>query len=101
MHRSQGVWTMLDRNFYDSLSDLSPFEIKDELIKLAKSSSQKSAKAFLNAGRGNPNWTATRAREAFFLLGQFALTEAKRVSFVEEAGLAGMPPVDGCYKRLK
>ncbi|MBD9496418.1 hypothetical protein IB271_21030, partial [Ensifer sp. ENS01] len=52
---------MLDRNFYDSLSDLSPFEIKDELIKLAKSSSQKSAKAFLNAGRGNPNWTATRA----------------------------------------
>ncbi|WP_429807352.1 bifunctional aspartate transaminase/aspartate 4-decarboxylase [Ensifer sp. B1-9] len=92
---------MLDRNFYDSISDLSPFEIKDELIKLAKSSSQKSAKAFLNAGRGNPNWTATRAREAFFLLGQFALTEAKRAYYDPKAGVAGMPPQDGAHQRFQ
>lgn len=92
---------MLDRKFYDSISDLSPFEIKDELIKLAKTSSQKSAKAFLNAGRGNPNWTATRAREAFFLLGQFALTEAKRAYYDPKAGVAGMPPQDGAHARFE
>src|SRR4051794_27762472 len=34
---------------------LSPFEIKDELIKLAKSASRTTQAAFLNAGRGNPN----------------------------------------------
>ena len=38
---------------------LSPFEIKDELIKLAKKTSRTSQSAFLNAGRGNPNWVAT------------------------------------------
>ena len=92
---------MLDRKFYDSISDLSPFEIKDELIKLAKTSSQQSAKAFLNAGRGNPNWTATRAREAFFLLGQFALTESKRAYYDPKAGVAGMPPKDGVHARFE
>ncbi|OCP23134.1 MULTISPECIES: bifunctional aspartate transaminase/aspartate 4-decarboxylase [unclassified Ensifer] len=92
---------MLDRKFYDSISDLSPFEIKDELIKLAKVSAQKSTKAFLNAGRGNPNWTATRAREAFFLLGQFALTEAKRAYYDPKAGVAGMPPQDGAHARFQ
>ena len=38
---------------------LSPFEIKDELIKLAKKTSKTTQLAFLNAGRGNPNWIAT------------------------------------------
>ena len=90
---------MTEAGIYAKFVDLSPFEIKDELIRLAQA--DKSGRAYLNAGRGNPNWIATKAREAFFLLGQFALTEAKRVSFDEEAGLAGMPPVDGCYKRLK
>jgi aspartate 4-decarboxylase len=92
---------MADENIYANFEDLSPFEIKDELIKLARAEADKSAGAFLNAGRGNPNWIATRAREAFFLLGQFALTEAKRVFEDDEVGLAGMPPRDGSYKRLK
>jgi len=55
---------------------LSPFEIKDELIRLAKETSRTTQSAFLNAGRGNPNWIATTPREGFFLLGQFAVTEA-------------------------
>ncbi len=38
---------------------LSPFEIKNELIKLAKKTSRTTQSAFLNAGRGNPNWIAT------------------------------------------
>lgn len=85
---------------YKSFEKLSPFEIKDELIKLAKDDAKKSAHMFLNAGRGNPNWIATGAREAFFLLGQFALTEARRVMDDPDAGLAGMPPSEGSYKRL-
>jgi len=78
---------------------LSPFEIKDELIKLAKKTSQRSQSAFLNAGRGNPNWIATTPREGFFLLGQFAITESKRV-MEHVAGLGGMPQAQGIANRL-
>jgi aspartate 4-decarboxylase len=83
---------------FQSYEVLSPFEIKDELIKLARAHSQKSAQAFLNAGRGNPNWIATTPREGFFLLGQFALTESKRV--MEQPGLGGMPEQPGVAGRL-
>jgi aspartate 4-decarboxylase len=79
---------------------LSPFEIKDELIKLAKSSSRTTQSAFLNAGRGNPNWIATTPREGFFLLGQFALTESRR-AMEHPAGLAGMPQAQGIARRLE
>jgi len=79
---------------------LSPFEIKDELIKLAKAASRTSQSAFLNAGRGNPNWVATEPREAFFLLGQFAVTESKRVMDDHDAGLGGMPQAKGIGRRL-
>ena len=78
---------------------LSPFEIKDELIKLAKKTSRTSQSAFLNAGRGNPNWIATTPREGFFLLGQFAITESKRV-MEHPAGLGGMPQAQGIASRL-
>ena len=43
---------------------LSPFEIKNELIKLAKETSRTTQSAFLNAGRGNPNWIATSRAKA-------------------------------------
>ncbi len=79
---------------------LSPFEIKDELIKLAKKTSQRAQSAFLNAGRGNPNWIATAPREGYFLLGQFAITESKRV-MEHEAGLGGMPQAQGIAGRLE
>ena len=78
---------------------LSPFEIKDELIKLAKKSSRTTQSAFLNAGRGNPNWVATTPREGFFLLGQFAITESKRV-MEHPAGIGGMPQANGIAARL-
>jgi aspartate 4-decarboxylase len=55
------------------LSKLSPFELKDDLIQLSNEYARKSSAQLLNAGRGNPNWVATEAREAFFLLGRFAL----------------------------
>ena len=79
---------------------LSPFEIKDELIKLAKKNSRTTQSAFLNAGRGNPNWIATTPREGFFLLGQFAITESQRV-MEHPAGLGGMPQPQGIAKRLE
>ena len=78
---------------------LSPFEIKDFLIQAAKKTSVASAKAFLNAGRGNPNWIATEPREAFFLLGQFAITESKRVMDLPP-GVGGMPQASGIADRL-
>jgi aspartate 4-decarboxylase len=78
---------------------LSPFEIKDELIKLAKSTSRTTQSAFLNAGRGNPNWVATKPREAYFLLGQFAVTECTRV-MEHSAGIGGMPHAKGIADRL-
>jgi aspartate 4-decarboxylase len=79
---------------------MGPFEIKDELIKLAKKTSKTTQTAFLNAGRGNPNWIATEPREGFFLLGQFALTESRRV-MEHPAGLAGMPAAQGIAARLE
>ncbi len=58
---------------------ISPFELKDRLISLAKESQiEKSAHALLDAGRGNPNWTAAAPREAFFAFGQFAVEETRR-----------------------
>src|SRR6516165_549857 len=78
---------------------LSPFEIKDELISLAKKTSRTTQSAFLNAGRGNPNWVATTPREGFFLLGQFAITESKRV-MEHPAGIGGMPQATGIAARL-
>ncbi|SFB73449.1 aspartate 4-decarboxylase [Bosea sp. CRIB-10] len=82
-----------------SFEKLSPFEIKDELIRLAKLTAQNSSIAMLNAGRGNPNWVATTPREGFFLLGQFAITESRRV-MSKPAGIGGMPKADGIAARL-
>src|ERR1041384_1276151 len=79
---------------------LSPFEIKDELIKRAKNTSKTTQLAFLNAGRGNPNWIATTPREGFFLLGQFAITESRRV-MEHNAGIGGMPQKQGIAGRLE
>lgn len=81
------------------LERLSPFELKDKLIKIAEERAQMAgARQMLNAGRGNPNWIATTPREAFFLLGQFALTESKRVW--EDQDLGGMPGKSGIAGRF-
>jgi aspartate 4-decarboxylase len=90
----------MDVHDLQSFEKLSPFEIKDELIKLAKKTSKRTQSAFLNAGRGNPNWIATTPREGYFLLGQFAITESKRV-MEDPAGLGGMPKERGIAARLE
>ncbi len=85
----------------DELNLLSPFQLKDRLIAYARDFTQsKSATSkFLNAGRGNPNWVATTPREAFFLVGRFALEESKRVW--DEPNFGGMPHADGCADRFR
>src|SRR6058998_2948703 len=82
---------------YESLS---PFEIKDFLARAALKTSKAASVAYLNAGRGNPNWIATEPRDAFFLLGQFAITESKRVLDLP-AGVGGMPKAQGVADRLE
>jgi aspartate 4-decarboxylase len=74
---------------------LSPFELKTKLSELAD---LHDSKLMLKAGRGNPNWIATTPRDAFFLLGQFGLTESRRVW--EEPGIGGMPEAAGIADRL-
>ncbi len=78
---------------------LGPFEIKDFLQKVASKAALESSISYLNAGRGNPNWVATEPREAFFLLGQFAITECKRVLDLPP-GVGGMPKAPGIAARL-
>ena len=55
------------KRFEQGLEQMSPFEIKNDLISYAKECDQKAVCQFLNAGRGNPNWINTVAREAFLL----------------------------------
>ena len=90
----------LSREYEKKLSQMSPFEIKNELIKLAQDDTRTSSATYLNAGRGNPNWICSDAREAFLILGQFALAECRRVHY-EAAGIAGCPTKDGIADRFE
>ena len=58
-----------------ALERLSPFQLKNRLIDLAQTDPER---MMLNAGRGNPNWTAIAPRQAFFSLGHFAVSESDR-----------------------
>ena len=91
----------MDQNLkYQQYAKLGPFDIKDFLAKVATKSAQDSSLTYLNAGRGNPNWVATEPREAFFLLGQFAVLESKRVLDLPP-GVGGMPKAPGAAARLE
>jgi aspartate 4-decarboxylase len=78
---------------------LSPLEIEDLVILHAHETADISTISLINAGRGRPNWVATDARDAFFLLGQFAMTESRRVLNLP-AGIGGLPAPDGIAARL-
>jgi aspartate 4-decarboxylase len=89
------------RHTEGGLDQLSPFQLKDELIRYAReeASAKPTASKFLNAGRGNPNWVATTPRAAFFRLGEFALSESKRIW--DEPDLGGMPSRRGIAARFR
>ena len=82
---------------YDKLATLSPFELKNTLIEVASGSR---GKAMLNAGRGNPNFLATVPRQAFFRLGQFAMTESEHYWAYMPEGVGGFPQREGIEGRF-
>ena len=79
-------------------ADLSPFELKDKLIEIARSDSQR---MMLNAGRGNPNFLATLPRRAFLRLGDFAMQEAERSYAFLNSGFGGLPEQEGIVQRFE
>ena len=78
-------------------TDLSPFELKDQLIAAASSDAQR---LMLNAGRGNPNFLATLPRWAFLSLGEFAMHESMRSYSYLDSGFGGLPERDGIVGRF-
>lgn len=87
-----GIKANDDRAFEESLGAMSPFEVKNLLVKMAKKGDEGTTRTLLNAGRGNPNWITTLPREAFFLLGAFAMEEARRTMDEPDFDLAGITP---------
>ena len=83
---------------YSKLSQLSPFELKDQLMSLASSHAER---MMLNAGRGNPNFLATVPRHGFFQLGLFALQEAERSFAYMPEGVGGLPHLAGIEARFE
>jgi aspartate 4-decarboxylase len=90
----------MEVNRLKEFEKLGPFEIKDHLAHVATTTAELQATTYLNAGRGNPNWVATEPRDAFFLLGQFAMTECRRVMDLPP-GVGGMPQKKGSAARLE
>lgn len=90
-----------NRTYEKALETMSPFEIKNTLISLAEKDSQRSTATFLNAGRGNPNWLLSFPRVAFFLLGEFAVSESMRKVYDASIGIASSPVAGGVAKRFE
>ena len=86
----------MDFGDVQKLGGLSPFELKDALIQVARESDR----LMLNAGRGNPNFLATTPRHGFFQFGRFAMTESER-SYVYMDGVGGFPQREGIEARFE
>jgi len=78
---------------------MSPFEIKNVFIKMAEASAKRNKIKFLNAGRGNPNFLNTTAREAFSHLNMFAAKESGKRIAKKDLGLR--TEKKGIAKKLK
>ncbi|HVC60886.1 MAG TPA: bifunctional aspartate transaminase/aspartate 4-decarboxylase [Acetobacteraceae bacterium] len=83
---------------HSDVANLSPFELKDQLIALASSDAQR---LMLNAGRGNPNFLAMLPRLAFLSLGEFAMLEAQRSYSYLDSGFGGLPEIQGIVQRFE
>lgn len=83
---------------YAQYANLSPFELKNNLIKLAQS---RTDRVMLNAGRGNPNFLATWPRQAFFQLGVFAVQESEMSFSYMNEGVGGFPIKSGLTGRFE
>lgn len=85
------------------MAALSPFELKDELIKAAGGGAveRPANLAMLNAGRGNPNFLATIPRHGFWQLGLFAMRESERSFAYMPEGVGGFPKREGLEERFE
>jgi len=88
----------MENQDYSKFVNLSPFELKDKLIGIATSNSQR---MMLNAGRGNPNFLATLPRRAFLRLGDFAMQETERSYSYLNSGFGGLPERQGIVQRFE
>lgn len=88
---------MTSSSEYEKFNTLSPFELKDQLIRLASGRAQR---AMLDAGRGNPNFLATLPRQGFFQLGLFATAESELSFSYMAEGIGGFPRRDGIEARF-
>ncbi|MBQ8364690.1 MAG: aspartate 4-decarboxylase [Bacteroidaceae bacterium] len=86
-------------DFEKEMEKISPFELKNRLIELADESIRKMMRTLLNAGRGNPNWVVTLPRDAFFLLGEYAIAECYRSGTFAD-GIAALPQKEGIAGRF-
>ena len=78
---------------------MSPFELKNRLIKMAKAKAKKlGMKDILNAGRGNPNFFDTVARYGFGLLNNISTRIGDEDTSMQGLGL--MPEQKGISKRF-
>ncbi|AET90795.1 bifunctional aspartate transaminase/aspartate 4-decarboxylase [Caballeronia cordobensis] len=86
-----------------AMASLSPFELKDELIKAAGGGvvERPANLAMLNAGRGNPNFLATIPRHGFWQLGLFAMRESERAFAYMPEGVGGFPKREGIEERFE
>jgi aspartate 4-decarboxylase len=86
-----------------ALASLSPFELKDELIKAAGGAAveRPANVSMLNAGRGNPNFLATIPRHGFWQLGLFAMRESERSFAYMPEGIGGFPKHEGLAERFE
>jgi len=87
----------------EKYKNMSPFEVKNELIDAAKKSFEKrkhkeKEAAIFNAGRGNPNFLNTTVRNAFSLLCIFAAEEADTLSQIKDLG--SRPTKDGLFEKF-
>lgn len=79
------------------LKELSPFELKDQLIEIAD---EKFKGEILNAGRGNPNFLSIMPRKVFNLIGRFAIEEAEFSYSYLHGSLGGNIREDGIVTRF-
>ncbi len=75
---------------------LSPFELKNKLIKMSQSHHERT---MLNAGRGNPNWITMVPRQGFSQLNLFAVEEAERTP--HRTRLGSTPVKEGIADRFQ
>lgn len=87
---------MITKDFEKKLEGLGAFEISSKMLKLAQNNEKHNA--FLNAGRGNPNWINTQGRLALSRIIEFGVFESRRT--MKDGNLAGYIALDGIYERF-